>query len=293
MSSMFDSTDRFLRPADIARLRRNQRQIQMQRALVWAGNLVVAAGTIAAVLWLVRIVESSSRFAIRRVELVGVVHAPRPQLEVLTGAYVGSNLFRMDIGQVRRDLASIPWISSASIEKSIPDLLRIRVTERVPLAIAADGPCVAGIAGPRAPCALRYVDASGLAFAELSPAVGDDDLPLIQAASPNDLARCVALLTSLKRERPDIFRRVSELRPLGQGAFAVFDQSLACEVYVDSEHVAERWTTFDGIVAAEGFRRGSIAYADLRFDGRVIIRPTHPTSLAVAHKGVEPAAITN
>jgi hypothetical protein len=293
MSSMFDSTDRFLRPADIARLRRNQRQIQMQRALVWAGNLVVAALVIAAVLWLVRIVESSSRFAISRVELVGVVHAPRPQLEILSRAYVGSNLFRIDIGQVRRDLASIPWISSASIEKSMPDLLRIRVTERVPVAIATGGLCVGGRAGPRPPCALRYVDASGLAFAELSPTVGDDDLPLIQASSPNDVARCVGLLTVLKRERPDIFRRVSELRPLGQGGFAIFDQALACEVYVDPEHVEERWTTFDGIVAAERFRRGSIAYADLRFEGRVVIRPTHPTSLAVAHKGVQPAAITN
>ena len=293
MSSMFDSTDRFRRPADIARLRRNQRQIQMQRALVWSGNLLIVAFAVAAVVWLVRIAESSSRFAIRRVELVGLVHTPRPQLEALTRAYVGSNLFRIDISQVRRDLSSISWIRSASIEKTMPDLLRIRVTERVPLAIAADGACAGRGTVPRRPCALRYVDASGLAFAELSPAVGDDNLPLIQASSSYDLTRCVALLTALKIERPDILGRVSELRPLGHGGFAIFDQALACEVYVDSEHIGERWTTFDRIVASERFGRGSLAYADLRFEGRIVIRPIHPTVMAVAHPAAPPAAITN
>jgi POTRA domain, FtsQ-type len=294
MSSMFDSTDRFRRPADIARLRRNQRQIQMQRVLVWSGNLLLALVAVSSAVWLVRIIESSSRFAIRRVDVVGAVHAPRAQLDALTGAYIGSNLFRIDISQVRRDLASISWINSASIEKNVPDLLRIRVTERVPVAIAEDEGCVAGRStDARRPCALRYVDASGLAFAELSPAVGDDDLPLIRATWPADVARCVALLTSLKNERPDIFRRISELRPLGHGGFAVFDQALACQVYIDPEHIEERWTTFDRIAAAEGFGRGSIAYADLRFEGRVVIRPVHPTALAVAHPVVLPSAITN
>jgi hypothetical protein len=292
MSSMFDSTDRFLRPADIARLRRNQRQIRMQRALVWSGNLLIAALIVAVAVWILRIAESSSRFAIRRVELVGVVHAPRPELEALTRAYVGANLFRVDIKQVRKDLSSISWIRSASIEKTMPDLLRIRVTERVPLAIASDGACASRSASGR-PCALRYVDASGLPFAELSAAVGDGDLPLIQAASPGDVARCVALLMSLKSGRPDIFARISELRPLGLGGFAIFDQRLACEVYVDSEHIAERWTTFDRIVNAERFGRDSIAYADLRFEGRVVIRPTHPIALAVAHPAAPLAAITN
>ncbi len=293
MSSMFDSTDRFLRPADIARLRRNRRQIRMHRALVWSGNLLIAALMVAVAVWILRIAESSSRFAIRRVELVGVVHAPRPELEALTRAYVGANLFRVDINQVRKDLSSISWIRSASIEKTMPDLLRIRVTERVPLAIASYGACASQGSAWGRPCALRYVDARGLAFAELSPAVGDDDLPLIQAASPGDVARCVTLLTSMKSERPDIFARISELRTLGLGGFAIFDQRLACEVFVDAEHIAERWTTFDRIVNAERLEPGSIAYADLRFEGRVIIRPTHPIALAAAHPAAPLEAITN
>jgi hypothetical protein len=265
----------------------------MQHVLRWSGNLLMAAAAVAIAVWLLRIAQSSSRFAIRRVDLVGVVHAPRPQLEALTRAYVGSNLFRIDIGQVRKDLASISWISSASIEKSMPDLLRIRITERVPIAIAVDGQCAMLRPDPRRPCALRYVDASGVTFADLSPAVGDDNLPLIQAVQPQDLLRGVELLHTLASQRPDIAARISELRPLGHGGFAIFDQALACEVFVDPDHLADRWTTFDRIASAERFGRGSIAYADLRFDGRVIIRPVHPPALPAARPAAPPAAITN
>ncbi len=73
-------------------------------------------------------------FAIRELDLRsdGVLRAAH--IKEYAGVDEGSNLFAIDIKELRRQLENIPLIQSAEIRRQLPDTLVIRVSERVPLA---------------------------------------------------------------------------------------------------------------------------------------------------------------
>lgn len=280
MSGTYEATDRFLRPSDVGRIRRNQRQIRVQNLFLWMGNILIAVALLLGLLWVLQRARSDARFAVRHIEIVGSVHTTKRDLDRVTQRYFGMNLFTIDIARVRHDLGDVPWVSSIAIEKNIPDTLRIRIVERKPVALVLDGRCT-GQASSR-PCALRYVDDQGVPFAELSPHIGDDDLPLVSGAHRDELLRCVQVLGRLRKEQPEIYRQISEVHPVPPAAFAFFDRSLGTYVYANGDDVVERWRRLAEITAVEGFEKGSIEYADLRFADRVIVKPLKPMSMTAA-----------
>lgn len=55
-------------------------------------------------------------------------------LRSMAGVRVGDNLMSLDLARIKRDLELRDYIQSAAVERVLPDTLRIRVTERVPVA---------------------------------------------------------------------------------------------------------------------------------------------------------------
>lgn len=268
MSSFDTTASRFLRPNDGARPR-NQRRIQVQRILFILRNVFLAALLVAGGVWGYLRTQSDARFAVRTIEVVGAVHTPADALDIVTSRYVGLNLFKIDIARVQNDLGGLAWVSGIYIEKKLPDTLRIKIAERKPVALVRSGAPIDGIrSGDR----LLYADEQGVAFAELSPAVGDDDLPLIANASGAELVRTIAFLTELRTRDPHVYARISEVRPVPPRGFAVFDRQINALVYVNADDVSAKWRSLYSILDAE--QRPPIAYADLRFADRVVIKPS-------------------
>ena len=81
-----------------------------------------------------RFVYENKSFAIQRIDVVtdGVISAD--QLRRWSGVKVGENLLAIDLARVKRNLELVAMIQSASIERLLPNTLRIRVTEREPVA---------------------------------------------------------------------------------------------------------------------------------------------------------------
>jgi cell division protein FtsQ len=260
----FDTTaSRFLRPTDVARLRRNQRRIQVQRLLVILRSAGLVGAIAAGGVWAYRHTQSNERFAVRSIEVDGVVHTPRAVLDQATQRYVGLNLFQIELARVQNDLGGLGWVHRIDIEKKLPDTLRIKITERQPVALVRVGE------------QLRYVDAEGVGFAELSPAVGDDDLPLISEAEGAELQRTVTLLRDLRVRDRELYSRVSEIWPIAPRGFAIYDRELGAVVYVNAEDVAAKWRDLYGVLRAEN--NPKIEYADLRFADRVIVKQVETT----------------
>jgi cell division protein FtsQ len=254
----------FLRPDDVARIQRNQRHINVQHALRIGRTAALAIAVVGLALWSYHRSQSDARFAVKTIEVTGVVHTSRAALDAVTSAYAGVNLFKIDIARVQADLRALPWVSRIDIEKKLPDALRIRVVERTPWAL------VQSRAG------LLYADENGSPFAALSPEVGDPDLPLIVANDPADLQRCVELVRDLRQRDSLLYSRISEVRPLAPRAFALFDRDLGTIVYADPENLSEKWRTLYAVANAERFGRAAIEYADLRFADRIVLKPVHP-----------------
>jgi cell division protein FtsQ len=260
----FDTTaSRFLRPTDVARLRRNQRRIQAHRLLIVLRNVEVIAAIVGGALWAYRHTQSNERFAVRTIEVDGAVHTPRAALDVVTQRYVGLNLFQIDIERVQRDLRGLGWVRRIDIEKNLPDTLRIKISEREPVALVRNGD------------RLLYVDEEGIAFAELNAKVGDADLPLITDAAGAELTRSVALLRDLQTRDRELYSRVSEVWPIPPRGFALYDRQIGAVVYANADDVVAKWRNLYAVLQAEN--NPKIEYADLRFADRVIVKTLEPT----------------
>ncbi len=81
-----------------------------------------------------RVVYRNPAFAIHHldVETDGVFSLE--QLRIWAGVKLRDNLMAVDLARVKRDLELIPAIESVVVERVLPHTLRIRVTERIPIA---------------------------------------------------------------------------------------------------------------------------------------------------------------
>jgi cell division septal protein FtsQ len=255
-----ETSDRFFRPPDTQATRRNYRRVQVHRVLAVAGNVMVVVCFALALGWLWQTTQRDARFAIREISATGAVNTPQSAIDEVTQRYVGVNLFQLDIEQLKRELLSLPWVAGVAIEKELPGRLAVHVTERVPVAI---------VSGPRS---LRYADAGGDVFADLDPRFGAMDLPLVTEADAKTVPGCIAMLESLRAESPDMYSRISEISPADGGTFRIWDRDLGADVFI-GDRPAGKWKTLHAIAAREGLGVGTIDYADLRFEDRVIVRP--------------------
>lgn len=270
---------RFMRPSDLRAIRRNHRQVQVQRLLWIAANGVLALSLLVAGYWLFDRTQNDSRFSVRKIQIVGAQYTAADALQQVHRRYNGTNLFKLDVLQLRRELDVLPWVERAEIEKQIPDTLVIRLVERRPVALLSGA-------------APRYLDREGKPFAQLSRSVGDPDLPLVNAANAQDIRRCVDFLRDLRASEPALYSRISEVSPLVPEGFVVFDRDLRTWISVDGAGSRRKWVALYDIVQREGFAAGSVQYADLRFDRRIVVRPKELPELAPVISAV-PTGITN
>ena len=166
-------------------------QVRSMRLRMLSIACVVVFGTVLGLylIWrtgeavLNRFVYENPDFAIQTVEVRtdGVI-APE-QLRRWAGVRIGSNLIALDLETVKRNLEMVSEVDSVSVERILPSTLKIRVTERAP---------VAQVNVPRANAAggavvsVYQVDADSVVMLPLDPhlraiplAQADAQLPVI------------------------------------------------------------------------------------------------------------------
>ena len=160
--------------------------------------------------------------------------------------------------------------------------MRINVVERVPVALVMRNG------------APQYVDASGVVCGELSPSIGDSDLPVVSDAEGADLVRAVQFIDALRTHDPVVYSRIGEVRPIAPRGFAIFDRDLGATVYANADDVSAKFRDLYAITRSEKLGKSDIEYADLRFADRIVIKPVHPiTAVAPPLPIGAPAQITN
>ncbi|MCX8108777.1 MAG: FtsQ-type POTRA domain-containing protein, partial [Verrucomicrobiae bacterium] len=131
-------------------------------------------------------------FSLKTVEISTSGNWIKPeQVKQWAGIREGMNILEIDLTRVRRDLELVPQIKSASVERVLPHLLRVRVIEREPvariqtLAVRANGVFLP---------ATCYIDAEGVVMP--APQAGEvsaafmqtlESLPLIRGVAQSEL----------------------------------------------------------------------------------------------------------
>jgi cell division septal protein FtsQ len=97
----------------------------------WFGMGIVA---LTATVWWV---AGSSIFHLRTSTITGAHHLSDGDVLRIAGLGASSNLIRLSIGEVERRLEANPWILEATVARSLPSTLSIRIVERRPVGTAA------------------------------------------------------------------------------------------------------------------------------------------------------------
>jgi cell division protein FtsQ len=80
----------------------------------------------------------SPMFEARHVDVTGRSHLSRATVLDLAGVERGTNVFWLHTGAVQQRLEADRWIASATVSRSLPSTISIRIEERAPVAVVAD-----------------------------------------------------------------------------------------------------------------------------------------------------------
>ncbi|HEX3628641.1 MAG TPA: FtsQ-type POTRA domain-containing protein [Verrucomicrobiae bacterium] len=81
-----------------------------------------------------KFVYENSEFAVQQIDVESSGTISDEQLRRWSGVRMGQNLIALDLAAVKRNLEMASAINTASVERILPHTLRIRVTERTPVA---------------------------------------------------------------------------------------------------------------------------------------------------------------
>ena len=138
-----------------------------------------------------RLVYENPAFALQELDVQtdGVISVD--QLHRWCGAWIGENLLALDLAKIKRNLEMVPLVQSVSLERVLPHELRIRVTEREPIAqVTVPRPRPTG----GVELTVFQLDADGWVMLPLDPAQRavplteeNAQLPVISGINPNEL----------------------------------------------------------------------------------------------------------
>jgi len=166
--------NRRLRRGHLLDVKLRSDQVRATRTRLAAVAFCVLFGTVFGLylLWrsgewaLDKFVYENSTFAIQNIEVQTDGMIAPEQLRRWTNVKLGANLIALDLASVKRNLELVPMIDEVSVERVLPRTLKIRVTEREPVA-QVNVPTV-GAAGGIAVAALQ-LDADGYVMKPLDP----------------------------------------------------------------------------------------------------------------------------
>jgi len=197
-------------------------------------------------------------------------------LAVLNGLRGESILFA-DLDAWRRRLLASPWVRDAALHRSLPSTVEVVVSERQPMGIG------------RIHGEMYLVDSRGIVIDQYGPQYADVDLPIVDGLAPAggkgrsgsapefmidearaDLAgRVIAAL----KAKPAVGRRLSQVDVSDLHNAAVILNGDPAVIQIGEDQFLPRVQSYLELAAAVRERIAEIDYVDLRFDGRIYVRP--------------------
>ena len=217
---------------------------------------------------------------IERIVVHGNEHLPTGEVLAVLGGLRGQNLIWCDLNVWRQRLLSSPWVRDADLRRSLPSTVDVLVSERRPIGIGR----IDGL--------LYLVDERGAIIDEFGPQYAEFDLPIIDGLSaPNDdgtitdsvRADLAARVIAGLRAKPAIARRLSQVDVHDEHNAAVILSGDMAALHLGDQQFLPRLQSYLELATALGERVADIDDVDLRFDGRIYVRPTGKTKPGAPH----------
>lgn len=138
-----DDEPRYLRrqkPVEIRRKKFGAKGWQFyRRVLLWS---VLAAAFIAAAFFIYQFATSSPLLLLKKPDQVAIVGNHIVSREAMLKEFVrdaNQSVLQIPLDQRRDEIEQIPWVESASVQRILPNRIRVQITERTPIAFLRSG----------------------------------------------------------------------------------------------------------------------------------------------------------
>jgi len=172
---------------------------------------------------------------------------------------VGEHILTLDIDALGARLRSSPWVEDATVTRALPDVLRVQVRERVPLALAEVD-------------RLYLMDSEGDLVDIYGPRTGVFDLPIVrglqgieEAQRRSRARRAGALLADLG----ELGQEISEVFVEAGGDLRVVLRGPGEVLLFREPPYRQRFLTFLSLRRELSEKAGGAEHFDLRFRGRI------------------------
>ncbi len=258
-----------------------------RRRGVWRAVIVAAVKYgVVAVLVLTAVVKAgtflsnSPRFKVDHISTSGNQRVSSDTVRDMLSGLRGENILFADLERWRTTLLESPWVRDVSFRRSLPSTVEVLVHERTPIAI--------GRVGSR----LFLVDERGASIDEYGPQYVGLDLPIVDGLASGkgdtmdqERAAMAARLIVAVRQKPAIADRLSQVDVTDLHNATVLLNKDAAQLRVGDTRFLERLESYLSLSATLHQRVPNIDYVDLRFDGRVYVKPAGKAEKVAASSG--------
>jgi len=284
------------RPVEIRRRKFGRRTWQFYRRVTVLGVSVVAGSV---VLYFVGdFFLNSPRMALasfEQIDITGNQMVTRASVLERFAADRNRSVLRVPLGERRRALEEIPWVEQASVERILPNRIRVQLTERTPVAFLRLG------------SELALVDAHGVILDR--PLEGDFRFPVVAGISETMLRSAieqrmklyVEFLKEIELIRPGAADTVSEvdlfdahdlcatLEPMPAPGLLQSEGENPVLVHFGDTDFTNKFRTFVENISQWRASTGRVESVDLRFARQVVVNPGNGATASRALKRSEGA----
>ncbi|MBF0562056.1 MAG: FtsQ-type POTRA domain-containing protein [Alphaproteobacteria bacterium] len=224
-------------------------------SLLWHGGTVQRAGDQIHA-WYIR-TTAEAGFRLADVRVLGRAHTRPEQILSKLPIQRGDPLLALDVAQTKKMLETLPWVRSASVERRLPDMLRLSLDERQAVALwQREGHFV-------------LLDAQGT---EINDDVGPyRDLPILVG---EDAPRHVSEFWALLKYEPEIGARVkAAVLVSGRRWNLQLDHvSVGVEIRLPEENPAAALKRLVALDHEHGLLKRKLVMIDLRLPDRLVVQ---------------------
>jgi cell division protein FtsQ len=205
------------------------------------------------------------------IQITGAEHLTRDQVVSVFGADLERNIFRVSLAERQADLERLPWVAHATVMRLLPDVLRVQITERTPVAFVRQG------------SQIGLVDGSGVLLDMPPDAAGDPhySFPVLTGVSA-DLAmperaermesyqQFLRELDGTGRHLTDSVSEVDVTDPEDVKALITSGGSDIL-VHFGQEQFLKRYQEFEEHLPEWKQQYPKLASADMRYEGQIVL----------------------
>ncbi|MFN7971636.1 MAG: FtsQ-type POTRA domain-containing protein [Acidobacteriota bacterium] len=257
----------FRRRAKNHEVRRSRRRRTLVAQLCVIGlrlSVLGALGMLGAHVW--SRASSSPTYAVRKIQLVGAQGDCREELLRALDRFRGENLVNLSLLEVETAVRKHPWVWEASVRRTLPDGLEVRVLPRVPVALAQLSRDIV------------LVDREATVLGPPSRLRGETvDFPIITGIDgPADeeerLRRGLRALGKVLEAAPDMLADLSEVNVADPGSLRLVLRRPSRVLSVVDDEIPAELSKYFKVKDALEARAPRAPFVDLRFEDRVIVR---------------------